>query len=71
MAEGFNFTHKEDAEVYEFSEELGQFADIDKLRGFYAEIKNSKDPRHRRTKMQCLLKIKAIERNQKKDKFIW
>lgn len=72
MADGFNFTTENDVEqIYEFSEELGQLSDIDKLRGFYTEIKDSKDPRHRRTKMQCLLKIKAIERNRKKEKFIW
>lgn len=68
--DGFNFT-TENINAHEFSEELGQITDIDKLRGFYVEIKDSKDPRHRKIRIQCMLKIKSIERNQKKDKFIW
>jgi uncharacterized protein (UPF0248 family) len=58
-------------ETYQFSEELGQDNDIQMLKEFYNEIKDSKDPRHRLVKIQCRLKIKSMERLKKKDKFIW
>ena len=57
--------------AYEFSEDLGQTEDIQALKEFYKEIKNSTEPRYRKIKIAALLKIKSLEKSRKKDKFIW
>jgi hypothetical protein len=57
--------------AYEFSEELGQTEDIQALKEFYKEIKNSTEPRYRKIKIAALLKIKSLEKSRKRDKFIW
>jgi len=70
--DGFKIIKNNEIEnLYQFSEQAGQTNDIQMLRDFYNEIKYSTDPRNRTLKIQCRLKIKSIEKNMKKDKFVW
>jgi hypothetical protein len=58
-------------EAYQLSDEIGRLNDIDSLREFYKEIESGSGPRERKLKLQCKLKIRCLERDMKKDKFIF
>jgi hypothetical protein len=59
-------------EYYQFSEELGQINDLDLLSGFYKELAvMPNDSRIRKLKLQCKLKMKHLQKQRRRDRFLF
>lgn len=53
--------NSQEEEALQFSEEMKLRDDLKKLKDFYAEVRNDKDPVLRRYRSHCRLKIRKIE----------